>query len=60
MEVLKEKIKAEILAHSGEHLTETAKIVAQANHLRWTEKLQAKKELEDFEERLRNQIFKKR
>lgn len=58
MEVLKEKIKDEIRQHSGDHLTETAKLVAQANHVRWKEKLQSRKDLQDFEDRLRNLIFK--
>lgn len=57
MEVLKEKIKKEIESHSGEHLNQTAKLVAEANHTRWKEKLQARKDSQDFEDRLRNLIF---
>lgn len=56
MEVLKEKIKEEIKQHSGDHLSQTAKLVAGANHVRWKEKLQSKKDLQDYEDQLRNLI----
>ena len=45
MEVLKEKIKDEIRRISGEHLSETAKLVAAANHARWHDKMEQKKEV---------------
>lgn len=56
MEVLKEKIKEEIIQTSDAHLSQMAKLVAGANHLRWKEKLQAKKDLHDYEEQLRSMI----
>lgn len=56
MEVLKEKIKEEIRQYSNDHLTQTAKLVAEANHLRWKEKLQSKKDLGEYEDRLRNLV----
>jgi hypothetical protein len=54
MEVLKEKIKDEIRASSGEKLTEIAKLVSTTNHARWREKMQSKKECDDFECQLKN------
>lgn len=54
MEVLKEKVKEEIRTNSGEQLTQLAKLVSSANHARWKEKMQSKKELEDFEGQLKN------
>ncbi len=57
MEVIKEKIKEEIRQHSGDHLTKLAKLVSQANHKRWTEKLSERKGELDFEERLKEMMF---
>ena len=54
MEVLKEKIKEEIRLNAGEQLTQMAKLVSTANHARWKDKLQGKKDHEDFENRLKN------
>lgn len=54
MEVLKEKIKEEIRTNNGEHLTQLAKLVSTANNARWKDKLQGKKDYEDFEAQLKN------
>lgn len=56
MEVVKEKIKEEIRQHSGESIDQLAKLVATANHARWKDKMQAKKDQEDFETQLRNAL----
>lgn len=58
MEVLKEKIKEEIRQLSGDHLTQTAKLVAESNHARWKEKMQEKKDVHDFEDRLRELLYR--
>jgi hypothetical protein len=54
MEVVKEKIKEEILKQSGQHLNQLAKLVSTSNHIRWKEKMAEKKNVEDFEESLRD------
>lgn len=48
MEVLKEKIKEEILSSSGKHLGKLAKLVSEANNTRWKNKLAQSKTCEDF------------
>ncbi len=52
MEILKEKIKAEILVQSGDRLTELAKLIAGTNHKRWAAKMHAKKSCAEFESQL--------
>ncbi len=52
MEILKEKIKDQIRKTSAEHLDAMAKIVADANHLRWKHKMETRKVLEDYENHL--------
>lgn len=59
MEVVKEKIKEEILQHSGKHISQLAKVVAGANHTRWTCKLDEKKNQEEYETLLRSLMFQK-
>jgi hypothetical protein len=54
MELLKDKIKEEILAHGGEQLTQLAKIVSDANRERWKEKMLIKKNNDDYETQLKN------
>ena len=54
MEIVKEKIKAEILSVSGDQLTQLAKLVSSANHKRWKDKMDSKKYLEHFEQDLKN------
>lgn len=56
MEILKEKIKEEINLNAGEHLTKLAKLVSSANHARWRDKMQAKKDHEDFETQLKGLV----
>lgn len=54
MDILKEKIKEEIRLNAGEQLTQLAKLVATANHARWKDKIQSKKDYEDFECQLKS------
>jgi hypothetical protein len=56
MEVVKEKIKEEIRQHSNETISQLAKLVATANNARWKDKLQSKKDHENFEDQLRNAL----
>ena len=56
MEVVKEKIKEEIRQHNSENINQLAKLVAASNNARWKDKLQAKKDQEDFETQLRNAL----
>lgn len=58
MEVLMDKIKEEILAHSGDHLTQLAKLVTTTNHERWKDKLAQKYNCEHFREELRQLMDK--
>jgi hypothetical protein len=60
MEALKDKIKEQILKQSGEHLTQLATLVAQANHARWTDKIDEKKAVDGFEERLWELLYHKK
>lgn len=54
MELLKEKIKEDILQNAGDQLTRLAKLVSTANHARWKDKMQSKKDHEDFESQLKS------
>lgn len=56
MELIKEKIKEDILKHSGDHITQLAQLVSRSNHKRWTDKLSEKKNLDDFNEQLQKLI----
>jgi len=58
LEVVKDKLKEQVLKYSGKHIEELAQIVGEGNHLRWKEHLETKKNDEEFEERLRNFFFK--
>lgn len=51
MEVLKDKIKENISA-SSEHLDQLAKMVTEVNKERWINKMSAKKQSDDFKEKL--------
>lgn len=53
MEVLKDKIKEDILAKSGDHLTQLARTTSEYNHKRWKDKMEAKKGCEDFDAQLK-------
>ncbi len=54
MEVLKEKIKAQIQTTSGANLDKLAKLVSDANHARWKNKLGAKNECDNFKEQVQD------
>ncbi len=58
MEVLKEKIKEEIIASHSKHLDKLAKLVADANSERWKEKLALQKNSNDFKEKI-SEFFNK-
>lgn len=52
MEVLKEKIKEQIVATSGPHLTELAKLVADSNKMRWKHKMASQKACADYTQKM--------
>lgn len=53
MEVLKEKIKAKIIDHKGEHMEKLANIIAQANGERWKHKIASKINGNEFQDNLK-------
>lgn len=52
MEVLRDKIKQEIIKSSGDHLDKLAKIVSDSNKERWKHKLADQKGCHDFEDKV--------
>lgn len=52
MEVLKEKIKAQVIALNGKNLDELAKVVAETNNARWKAKMSKQKRIEDFDAKI--------
>lgn len=52
-EVLKEKIKAKIIAKKGEHIEKLAEIIAIANGEKWKHKISAKTKCNEFKENLK-------
>lgn len=52
-EVLKEKIKAKIIAKKGEHIEKLAEIIAMANGQKWKSKISAKKNCHEFKDSLK-------
>lgn len=52
-EVLKERIKAKILTHKGEHIEKLAEMVAKANGEKWKNKIAAKTNCNEFKENLK-------
>jgi len=60
MELLKEKIKEEIARNAGDQLNGLAKLVSTANHARWKDKMQTKRDHEDFESQLKNLLSNKK
>lgn len=52
-EVLKEKIKAKIIAKKGEHIEKLAEIVAMANGEKWKHKISAKMKCNEFKDHLK-------
>lgn len=58
MEVLKDKIKAQVIAIGGEHLDQLAKLVAESNSARWKEKLALQRKCNEFKDKVA-QFFNK-
>lgn len=54
MEVLKEKIKAQIIAHKGEHMDKLAGLIAKANGERWKNKISSKTKSNEFKDELKD------
>lgn len=52
-ELLKEKIKAKIVAKKGEHMEKLAEIIAVANGEKWKHKISAKTKCNDYKEHLK-------
>lgn len=52
-EVLKEKIKARILTHKGEHMEKLAEIIATANGEKWKHIISAKTKCNNFKDHLK-------
>jgi hypothetical protein len=59
MEAVKDGIKEEILRYSGQHIKALAKLVSESNHKRWQAKLEEKKDVEEFEDELRDLMHKR-
>ena len=53
-EVLKEKIKAKILAHKGDHMEKLAEIVSMANGEKWKYIISAKTKCHKFKDELKD------
>jgi hypothetical protein len=54
MELLKDKIKQQILTNNGNKIEQLAKLVADSNNERWKNKLGIKKCCNNFKEKLEN------
>ena len=52
-EVLKEKIKAKILTHKGEHMEKLAELIATANGEKWKLMISAKTKCTNFKDNLK-------
>lgn len=52
MEVLKDKVKAQIVSSSGPHLDQLAKLVSEANKSRWESKMALEKNAEEYRDKL--------
>ena len=52
-EVLKEKIKAKILTHKGEHMEKLAEMIAMANGEKWKHIISAKTNKNNFKDQLK-------
>ena len=52
-EVLKEKIKAKIIAKKGEHIEKLAEIISIANGEKWKHKISAKTKCNEFKDNLK-------
>lgn len=53
-EVLKDKIKAKIIAKKGDHMEKLAEIIAIANGEKWKHKISAKTKSHDFKDKLKD------
>lgn len=53
MEVLKEKIKGQIITHKGEQMDKLAAIIAKANGERWKNKISSKINSNEFKDSLK-------
>src|SRR6266404_4137074 len=60
MEVLKEKIKEQIIAQSGDKLDQLAKIVAASNNERWQHKLALHQIVHDYEDKVHSYFTQKK
>jgi hypothetical protein len=58
MDLLKEKIKAQIEAANGGQLDQLAKLIAESNNLRWKHKLAGQKVSNSYKEKLSNFFHK--
>jgi hypothetical protein len=52
-EVLKDKIKAKILAKKGEHMEQLAELIATINSEKWKHKISARLKCDDYKEKLK-------
>lgn len=59
MEILKDKIKEQILKRSGKNLDEMAKLVSDANHERWKHKIKEFGGKDEFEKKLHDLLHDK-
>jgi hypothetical protein len=60
MEVLKEKIKEQVAASSGDKLDKLAKIVAESNNARWHQKLELMDIAHNFADKVRGFFSQKK
>ncbi len=58
-ELLKDKIKEQILKNNGKQLDDLAKLVSNANHDRWKHKIKEFGNKNSFEEDLHNLLYNK-
>jgi hypothetical protein len=54
MEVLKEKIKCQIIANKDEHMEKLAALIAKANGARWKNKISSKTKSNEFKDELKD------
>ncbi len=56
-EVVKDKIKKEIEKTAGAKLDALAKLVAEANHTKWTHMIEGKQKCDQFKDQVREALF---
>lgn len=59
MEVLKEKIKANIETKNGKQLDELANLVTDGNNIRWKNKIESQTEMMNYKDKISNFFHKK-